>query len=132
MSSEHGVADEVELQRMVEEGKLGEDGKGQFWCGFCCGVVVQEEESEDGDGDGKGAWQARLKHVGDHFDREGLSIDEWVCVVENRKKKYIIGREMAMGRKQRRRKGGVVDQGAESELPGWSPELGGSDVDGVR
>ncbi|SMR42681.1 unnamed protein product [Zymoseptoria tritici ST99CH_3D1] len=112
---EHGMEDEVEVERAVEEGKLGEEGKGQFWCGFCCAVVMQREGEES-------AWAARLRHVGDHFDKERLSIDEWVCVVENRKKKYIVEaeerREVAMGRK----KGGEVVE-AESELEEWSPDL---------
>ena len=53
---------------------------------------------DDGDDDGDGKPQLmlslaeghneRLKHVGDHFDRDKSSF-EWVCVEMNKEKRYL-------------------------------------------
>lgn len=36
------------------------------------------------------AWEVRIKHIGDHFDKEGFHIDDWVGPEQDPAKKYIM------------------------------------------
>lgn len=66
---------------------LGREGHHHFWCGFCNKLIEQEEGFQPG------AWDVRFKHIGDHFDKEGLNIDDWIDIEQNRRKKLIDSEE---------------------------------------
>ena len=66
---------------------LGREGHHHFWCGFCNNLIRQAEGIQPW------AWDVRFKHIGDHFDKEGLSIDDWIDIEKNRKKKLIDSEE---------------------------------------
>lgn len=62
---------------------LGREGHHHFWCGFCNKLIQQSEGIQPG------AWDVRFKHIGDHFDKDNMSIDDWVDIEKNRKKRLI-------------------------------------------
>ena len=45
-------------------------GNGVFWCGFCSDHVLMWDSGQRG--------EARLRHIGDHFDKEKADIDQWI------------------------------------------------------
>nr|OQO22921.1 hypothetical protein B0A51_11095 [Rachicladosporium sp. CCFEE 5018] len=57
---------------------LGRDAHGQFWCGFCKNIVLSKP------GANVTAKQYRLAHIGEHFDKEHMVIDDWVCLELNK------------------------------------------------
>jgi len=67
--------------QIVHQMHLGNNGNVNFWCGFCNRHIEQSPNTRN-------AMEQRFKHIGDHFDRYQC-IDEWTCVVENKKKRFI-------------------------------------------
>ncbi|KAF2172480.1 hypothetical protein M409DRAFT_50172 [Zasmidium cellare ATCC 36951] len=103
---------------------LGREGHERFWCGFCQRLVSQEKALQN-------AWDARFKHIGDHFDKEGKDSGDWVCIEENKAKRFIVPVEDGKGNGKRRgsyRKDG--EQEEEAELPVFNP-TGGSGFGGM-
>ncbi|GAB7365159.1 hypothetical protein MBLNU230_g6246t1 [Neophaeotheca triangularis] len=108
--------------------RLGAGAHGAFWCGFCRVVVRQESEVDFGTmGEGLGgaglvgAWEARAKHVGDHFDRGGAGVGEWFCL-EARGVKGESGGEGSVG-------GSLKGEGGAFE--GEESDLGEDGIPGV-
>ena len=62
---------------------LGREGHHHFWCGFCNKLIEQAEGIQPG------AWDVRFKHIGDHFDKHNMNIDDWIDIEKNKKKKLI-------------------------------------------
>lgn len=73
-------------------------GNSFFWCGFCETLLPQlqpqSQHSQHQDSpvrdDAARAWEVRIKHIGDHFDKEGFHIDDWVGPEQDPAKKYIM------------------------------------------
>ncbi|KAF1959317.1 hypothetical protein CC80DRAFT_545688 [Byssothecium circinans] len=81
--SEHRLVDSERIDRDVRERRIGKNGQGQFWCGFCRGIVKLKERRNE-------AWDERFNHIDRHFCAEGRGIDEWVCVEAGRCKGEIL------------------------------------------
>jgi hypothetical protein len=63
----------------VKSHRIGKNYQQQFWCGFCEKIIALKEKRN-------AAWDERFDHIAHHFERDPKSIDDWVCVEENRKK----------------------------------------------
>lgn len=67
----------------IQHSHLGHEGHIHFWCGFCNDLIRQQKPAHQGTSD------PRFQHIGDHFDKNKLTIDDWVDIEENKKKKFI-------------------------------------------
>jgi hypothetical protein len=72
-----------DVQERLHRSKIGKNCQGSFWCGFCK-VVVELQARRNA------AWDERFDHIARHFEKEKLSIDDWVCAEENRRKKELL------------------------------------------
>ena len=93
-------------------GHLGREGHKNFWCGFCDTLIPQPDSSQQ-DSIQTSAWVLRFKHIGDHFDKENLHINDWVCIEHNKKKSLITVQDKKKA-KTRFRDGKAAD---DSDLP---------------
>ena len=80
MINDDQVAQEIEKRR------IGRNGQGQFWCGFCKDIVPLESKRS-------AAWDERLNHIDIHFSKELKKIEEWLCL-EAKKTKGEVLKEM--------------------------------------
>lgn len=39
---------------------------------------------------GTAAWDERFDHIASHFEKEGETIEEWICAEENKTKKELL------------------------------------------
>ena len=84
----HSISPGKEKSAMVcRDMHIGREGHHHFWCGFCNELIEQEQGIQPG------AWNVRFKHIGDHFDKDNLNIDDWIDIEQNRKKKLIDSEE---------------------------------------
>lgn len=69
----------------IQSMHLGRSGNKHFWCGFCQKLIRQPTLHEDVSPDALtlGAWERRFQHIGDHFDKNGCDIGDWVCIERN-------------------------------------------------
>nr|POF12838.1 putative glycosidase crf1 [Quercus suber] len=75
----------------VKRGNCGPYGRANFWCGFCNTLIPTTPK------EGLASWAARSKHIGDHYDKDNRKIEDWVCVKENRPKRYVVQRKEKKG-----------------------------------
>jgi hypothetical protein len=77
------------IEDMVRQRRIGKNGQGQFWCGFCgdAGDIVKLRERRNA------AWDERFDHIDSHFSKDKRGIEEWVCV-EAGKRKGDVMRDM--------------------------------------
>ena len=84
LANKHGLKIGTdEMKKQCRDMHLGREGHHHYWCGFCNKLIEQEEGIQPG------AWDVRFKHIGDHFDKHNLNIDDWVDIEKNKKKKFI-------------------------------------------
>ncbi|KAF2132852.1 hypothetical protein P153DRAFT_175297 [Dothidotthia symphoricarpi CBS 119687] len=72
----------LEQSQEVKACKIGKNCQVQFWCGFCGEIKPLNKKRND-------AWDERFDHIAYHFEKDKKSIDEWVCVEFNKKKKDL-------------------------------------------
>lgn len=84
-----------EIDLKVESTRLGRNGHTRFWCGFCRELISSQGEAQ-------GAWDYRSQHIGDHFDKQHMSIESWMCMEENKFKGEIVQPTRKPGRRQSR------------------------------
>ncbi|KAF2196984.1 hypothetical protein GQ43DRAFT_475846 [Delitschia confertaspora ATCC 74209] len=77
--------DQQKLDAEVKASKIGKNGQGQFWCGFCTSLIKLNAKRN-------AAWDERFNHIDEHF-KKGRSIEEWWCL-EARKSKGECFREV--------------------------------------
>lgn len=77
LESRHGLGDPEAVRKEIDESRLGRDYKEQYWCGFCQVIIKQSRI---------GAWPMRMSHIAFHFEKEGRSMADWVCVDTNKPK----------------------------------------------
>lgn len=100
---------------MCRQYLLGREGHERFWCGFCQRLVSQEKALQN-------AWDARFKHIGDHFDKEGKYGGDWVCIEENKAKRYIVPPSQEEGKgKARRNSSRKQEHEEEADLSEFDP-----------
>lgn len=80
---EHRLADRHAVEAQVKACRIGKNGQGQFWCGFCVKVVKLEKKRN-------AAWDERFDHIDRHFCKEGRGIEEWVCIEGGRRKGDVL------------------------------------------
>ena len=102
-------------EETMEAMHMGRQGNYHFWCGFCNELVALSQD----DCIEHGAWELRFRHIGEHFDKKGKDIGEWVCVEANLPLKLV--REFARSEGNLRREsvsgrnGGVGEEEEEEE-----------------
>ncbi len=92
LKSEHGIFDALDLEREFRECRIGRNGQGRFWCGFCKETVELRRK-------GLPAWEERFTHIDDHFKQE-KHIKDWLCL--RAKKTKEEGMEKAKKERERR------------------------------
>lgn len=85
LKSEHKMGQDP-IQHELKARKIGKNGQGQFWCGFCQSIVRLKEKRS-------AAWDERFDHIDNHFSKEKRGIEDWLCV-EAKKTKGEVLREM--------------------------------------
>jgi hypothetical protein len=86
LKDEHEISSNDLVEKQVKLRKIGKNGQGQFWCGFCKDIVKLEKKRNE-------AWDERFDHIDGHFNKDGRRIEEWLCV-ESRKTKGDVLREV--------------------------------------
>jgi hypothetical protein len=86
LAEEHKMHEQSAREHEVKMRRIGKNGQGQFWCGFCERIVKLEKKRTM-------AWDERFDHIDRHFNRDKRRIEEWHCV-EARKPKGEVLREM--------------------------------------
>jgi hypothetical protein len=82
----HGMKLEGKVALEVKSSRIGKNGQGQFWCGFCETIVKLDKKRN-------AAWDERFDHIDRHFCKDKRGIEDWLCV-EAKKKKGDVAREM--------------------------------------
>jgi hypothetical protein len=72
----HAIHDIDTLSQLQHKYHLGREGNYSFWCGFCSGVIQQDDGFEGM----LRPWEARCSHIASHFDKQHRTIDDWVDV----------------------------------------------------
>lgn len=70
------AVDEKEINKKVDECRIGRNCQARFWCGFCKKLVDLKRKGLD-------AWNERFDHVDNHFMGRGVEekrIEDWVPV----------------------------------------------------
>lgn len=76
-----GKDSQAECDRLCIDGTGGD----RFWCGFCKTIVTAGQDPKS---TGFSGTDARLRHIGDHYDR-GEDKREYFCLEMNRGKGYL-------------------------------------------
>ncbi|KAF2682432.1 hypothetical protein K458DRAFT_405700 [Lentithecium fluviatile CBS 122367] len=86
--NDHRITSEDQIEHTVRKRRIGKNGQGQFWCGFCgpagVGEIVRLKEKRNA------AWDERFDHIDHHFSREKCPIEEWVCVEAGKRKGEVM------------------------------------------
>lgn len=115
----HGYkAGTEEIKTRCRDMHLGREGHHHFWCGFCNKLIEQAEGIQPG------AWDVRFKHIGDHFDKDNLNIDDWVDIEKNKKKKLIESEEKSKNAITKMRLDDDSDLGEDGIPPLYVPQAG--------
>jgi len=86
LQAQHHMSDSDKISHEVRIRKIGKNGQGQFWCGFCEDIVKLEKKRN-------AAWDERFDHIDRHFCKDGKAIEEWLCL-EAKKKKGDVAKEV--------------------------------------
>ncbi|KAL5116272.1 hypothetical protein ACEQ8H_005830 [Pleosporales sp. CAS-2024a] len=83
LSSLHKIFSQDSINEHISKRRIGKNCQHAFWCGFEKKIVPLVEKRN-------AAWDERFDHIAKHFEKDGRSIDEWICVEENRTKKELL------------------------------------------
>jgi len=61
------------IKEELKSTRIGRNGQGQFWCGFCVKIIALEKK-------GLEAWDERFNHVDDKHFKRGQPISDWVPI----------------------------------------------------
>lgn len=73
----------------LRQWSIDADGGARFWCGFCNKIIDSSRSSSGSDASrssdgGNGGGNARIDHVGAHFNgKDKKTTKDWICVKEN-------------------------------------------------
>ncbi|PSN60810.1 hypothetical protein BS50DRAFT_198419 [Corynespora cassiicola Philippines] len=73
LQQEHKMTQTDRIDHELKARRIGKNGQGQFWCGFCQ-VIVKLEKKRNA------AWDERFDHIDMHFSKEKKGIEDWLCV----------------------------------------------------
>ncbi|KAF2707725.1 hypothetical protein K504DRAFT_42150 [Pleomassaria siparia CBS 279.74] len=79
LSTHHNLTQFEEHSSQLRASRIGRNGQGQFWCGFCKCIVKLAKKREE-------AWDERFDHIDAHFMKQGKSIEDWLCIEDGEKK----------------------------------------------
>lgn len=82
LTEQHGVTIDAHIKTRQQRCKIGKNCQERFWCGFCRNIEVLHLKRNK-------AWDERFDHIARHFEKEKKSIDDWLCVEENKTKKEL-------------------------------------------
>ncbi|KAF2750559.1 hypothetical protein M011DRAFT_464352 [Sporormia fimetaria CBS 119925] len=105
LQNEHGLEEEG-VGKEVKERRIGKNGQGAFWCGFCREVVRLGKCRNE-------AWDERFDHIDRHYNKEGRRVEEWLCVEAMRTKGELC--------EEIRSVTGEEEDGEQSRSPERSP-----------
>jgi hypothetical protein len=83
----HGLSSLQDPKYIIECSKIGKNCQGSFWCGFCVAILALKTKRN-------AAWDERFNHIAHHLEKEKKSIEEWVCVEQNKTKKELHNERM--------------------------------------
>ncbi|KAF2662967.1 hypothetical protein K491DRAFT_709618 [Lophiostoma macrostomum CBS 122681] len=86
LEQEHKMVMVDAINHEVKNRRIGKNGQGQFWCGFCRKIVRLEKKRN-------AAWDERFDHIDNHFSKEGKKIEAWLCI-EGRKTKGEVWKDV--------------------------------------
>jgi hypothetical protein len=86
LNETHKITDDPLVSDTIKRRRIGKNCQQQFWCGFEQKIIELKERRN-------AAWDERFDHIAHHFEKDHLSIEDWVCVERNRTKKDLL-REM--------------------------------------
>jgi hypothetical protein len=86
LTKDHDIAATDRIEDTVRKRRIGKNGQGQFWCGFCgkAGEIVKLKERRNA------AWDERFDHIDRHFSKEKRGIEDWVCVEAGKRKGEVM------------------------------------------
>ncbi|KAH6638189.1 hypothetical protein C7974DRAFT_155937 [Boeremia exigua] len=82
LAKEHNVTSDSQLETSMKRCRIGKNCQGQYWCGFCCEIMILKSKRNE-------AWDERFNHIAHHFEQEKRSIDDWLCVEQDKTKKLL-------------------------------------------
>ncbi|KAF2874923.1 hypothetical protein BDV95DRAFT_486726 [Massariosphaeria phaeospora] len=83
LESQHEVKCLEQLSHEVRRRRIGKNGQGKFWCGFCQKIVPLEKKRN-------AAWDERFDHIDHHFNKEKRHIEDWLCVEAKKTKGEVL------------------------------------------
>lgn len=104
LARKHGLdKGTAEAINYVKSMHLGKEGQHSFWCGFCHMLLAGDDAGGGADWgleqsvvDGplsrvySPVWKMRLSHIRDHFEKDGLHINDWICLKHKKTKGSIL------------------------------------------
>jgi hypothetical protein len=82
LADKHKTMSEQKMHADLKRCKIGKNCQVQFWCGFCREIKTLKNKRN-------AAWDERFDHIAEHFEKKKDSIDDWLCVEENRTKRQL-------------------------------------------
>lgn len=84
----HGVSSPGAAEILNTRSKIGKNCQGSFWCGFCKAIIELKTRLN-------AAWDERFDHIAEHLEQDNKkSIEEWICVEQNKTKKELLEERM--------------------------------------
>ncbi|KAL9007557.1 MAG: hypothetical protein Q9180_009626, partial [Flavoplaca navasiana] len=71
LREKHHIQDDQYIQIQCKRHRIGRNGQGKFWCGFCRQIVELKTKGLD-------AWEERFRHIDDQHYKQGRTIFDWV------------------------------------------------------
>jgi hypothetical protein len=73
LKDKHRMINNDRVMQEIKKRRIGRNGQGQFWYGFCKDIVPLESKRS-------AARDERLNHIDVHFSKELKKIEEWLCL----------------------------------------------------
>ncbi|KAL8911539.1 MAG: hypothetical protein Q9171_003303 [Xanthocarpia ochracea] len=71
LRDKHQIQDDKRIQEQCTLYRIGRNGQGKFWCGFCQKIIELKKK-------GLEAWEERFGHIDDLHYKKGQTIYDWV------------------------------------------------------
>ncbi|KAI9712930.1 MAG: hypothetical protein M1828_001526 [Chrysothrix sp. TS-e1954] len=71
LRANHGIQDKETVDCKIRSQRIGFNGQGQFWCGFCRQIIELHNA-------GAKAWDERFNHIGDHYSAQSCVMHDWL------------------------------------------------------
>ncbi|KAJ4325112.1 hypothetical protein N0V94_000826 [Neodidymelliopsis sp. IMI 364377] len=82
LTDKHKVTSGEKMHADLKRCRIGKNCQVQYWCGFCREIKTLKNKRN-------AAWDERFDHIAEHFEKKKDSIDDWLCVEENRTKRQL-------------------------------------------